>query len=259
MQGSLLWDGQAAQLSMRGVPFGGSQWSPRLFPSCTRPNGKRESFFPSFLRVPLSGLCHSKSPCMLDPAVMCAAQVPNLGVCAQDFKTTVFADVPGLLEGAHEGLGLGHEFLRHVSRCRALVHIIDGSSPDPVGDWEAINLELELFNPAIKDKPQDVALHYFAIAIHVCMYANATALPMLYATHAPVIAYNKIDLPDSGEFWEDVREELVAKGADPAGIFPMSAATGQGVTVSGGFVAGHAPTKESSAEVLPAVLRGVKG
>jgi len=125
--------------------------------------------------------------------------VPNLGVCAQDFKTTVFADVPGLLEGAHEGLGLGHEFLRHVSRCRALVHIIDGSSPDPVGDWEAINLELELFNPAIKDKPQ-------------------------------VIAYNKIDLPDSGEFWEDVREELVAKGADPAGIFPMSAATGQGVT-----------------------------
>jgi len=50
-------------------------------------------------------------------------QVPNLGVCALDYKTTVFADVPGLLEGAHEGLGLGHEFLRHVSRCRALVSL----------------------------------------------------------------------------------------------------------------------------------------
>ncbi|GFH11473.1 predicted protein [Haematococcus lacustris] len=80
--------------------------------------------------------------------------VPNLGVCERDFRTTVFADVPGLLEGAHEGLGLGHEFLRHVKRCRALVHVIDGTSPDPLGDWDAINLELELFSPDLKDKPQ---------------------------------------------------------------------------------------------------------
>ena len=67
------------------------------------------------------------------------------------------ADVPGLLEGAHEGLGLGHEFLRHVQRCRALVHVIDGTSPDPMGDFRAINLELELFSPGLKDKPQVVA------------------------------------------------------------------------------------------------------
>lgn len=80
--------------------------------------------------------------------------VPNLGVCELDYRTTVFADVPGLLEGAHEGLGLGHEFLRHVQRCRVLVHVIDGTSPDPVGDYRAINLELELFNPALRDKPQ---------------------------------------------------------------------------------------------------------
>jgi GTP-binding protein len=52
------------------------------------------------------------------------------------------ADVPGLLEGAHEGLGLGHEFLRHVKRCRALVHVIDGTSPEPMGDFRAINLEV---------------------------------------------------------------------------------------------------------------------
>ena len=80
--------------------------------------------------------------------------VPNLGVCEMDYRTTVFADVPGLLEGAHEGLGLGHEFLRHVQRCRALVHVIDGTSPDPLGDFRAINLELELFNPELKDKRQ---------------------------------------------------------------------------------------------------------
>ena len=59
-----------------------------------------------------------------------------------------------LLQGAHEGLGLGHEFLRHVQRCQALVHVIDGTSRDPLGDFHAINLELELFNPELKDKPQ---------------------------------------------------------------------------------------------------------
>ena len=62
--------------------------------------------------------------------------------------------MPGLLEGAHEGHGLGHRFLRHVQRCRALVHVLDGTSPDPVGDYRAINLELELFNPELRDKPQ---------------------------------------------------------------------------------------------------------
>jgi GTPase involved in cell partitioning and DNA repair len=59
-----------------------------------------------------------------------------------------------VLQGAHEGLGLGHEFLRHVQRCQALVHVIDGTSRDPLGDFHAINLELELFNPELKDKPQ---------------------------------------------------------------------------------------------------------
>ncbi|PNW77357.1 hypothetical protein CHLRE_10g433100v5 [Chlamydomonas reinhardtii] len=125
--------------------------------------------------------------------------VPNLGVCEMDYSTTVFADVPGLLEGAHEGLGLGHEFLRHVQRCRVLVHVVDGTSPDPVGDFNAINLELELFNPDLKDKPQ-------------------------------LVAYNKVDIPDSGDFWEMVREQLTTELGVPADrIFPISAATGQGV------------------------------
>lgn len=64
------------------------------------------------------------------------------------------ADIPGLLEGAHEGIGMGIAFLRHVSRCRALIHIVDGSAIDPIGDFSAINNELMLFNPALAKKPQ---------------------------------------------------------------------------------------------------------
>ena len=60
----------------------------------------------------------------------------------------------GLLEGAHNGHGLGHEFLRHCQRCRALVHVIDGTSPDPIGDYTAIRQELELFSPELLAKPQ---------------------------------------------------------------------------------------------------------
>lgn len=64
------------------------------------------------------------------------------------------ADVPGLLEGAHAGVGLGHQFLRHCQRCRVLVHVVDGTSPDPMGDYRAIRQELELFNPDLAAKPQ---------------------------------------------------------------------------------------------------------
>ena len=64
------------------------------------------------------------------------------------------ADVAGLLEGAHAGVGLGHEFLRHTQRCKVLVHVIDGTSPDPIGDYNAIRTELELFNPALIEKPE---------------------------------------------------------------------------------------------------------
>jgi GTP-binding protein len=62
--------------------------------------------------------------------------------------------VPGLLEGAHAGVGLGHQFLRHCQRCRVLVHVVDGTSPDPMGDYRAIRQELELFNPDLAAKPQ---------------------------------------------------------------------------------------------------------
>jgi len=116
-----------------------------------------------------------------------------------DYQTTVFADVPGLLEGAHSGVGLGHQFLRHCQRCRVLIHVIDGTSPDPLGDYQAIQTELALFSPELSDKPQ-------------------------------VVAYNKMDVPDSSDYWDDIREALLSLGVFRDNIIPISAATGRGVT-----------------------------
>ncbi|XP_012828007.1 PREDICTED: GTP-binding protein OBGC, chloroplastic [Erythranthe guttata] len=95
--------------------------------------------------------------------------LPNLGVVSFDFDATmVVADLPGLLEGAHRGFGLGHEFLRHSERCSVLVHIVDGSSQQPEYEFDAIRLELELFSPELSEKPY-------------------------------IVAYNKMDLPEAAE------------------------------------------------------------
>jgi len=122
---------------------------------------------------------------------------PNLGVVQMDHRDLVLADIPGLIEGAHRGAGLGDKFLRHIERCRVLVHLLNGLSPDPVGDWEAVNQELELFNPQLADKPQ-------------------------------VVAFNKMDLPEVRERWPQIRQELQAQGVDPLAI---SAVTGEGVSL----------------------------
>ncbi|HEY63391.1 MAG TPA: GTPase ObgE [Caldilineae bacterium] len=121
--------------------------------------------------------------------------VPNLGVVQVDHRDFVMADIPGLIEGAHSGAGLGDQFLRHIERCRVLIHLLNGLSPDPIGDWEAINQELELFNPHLADKPQ-------------------------------VVAFNKMDLPEVRERWPEVRRALQERGVDPLAI---SAVTGEGV------------------------------
>lgn len=87
--------------------------------------------------------------------------VPVLGVVSMgEGKSFVMADIPGLIEGAAEGSGLGHEFLRHVERCRMLVHIVDvagSEGSDPIEDFKAINAELEKFNPEMTKLPQIVA------------------------------------------------------------------------------------------------------
>ena len=85
---------------------------------------------------------------------------PNLGVASIDIHTTVvLADIPGLIEGAAQGAGLGHDFLRHIQRTRVLIHLLDGMSEDPVADYSQINSELSLFDPNLAKKPQVVALN----------------------------------------------------------------------------------------------------
>ena len=85
---------------------------------------------------------------------------PNLGVAqVDDERTVVLADIPGLIEGAAQGAGLGLDFLRHVQRTRVLIHLLDGLSQDPVADYSQINSEMALFDPELRRKPQVVALN----------------------------------------------------------------------------------------------------
>lgn len=125
---------------------------------------------------------------------------PNLGVVDLDGNGFVIADIPGLIEGASEGIGLGHEFLRHIERTKVIIHMVDGASVegrDPLEDIKAINKELEAYDPAILNKPQ-------------------------------VIAANKMDvcMEGSEEIIEKLRKEFEPKGIE---VFSISAVSGQGV------------------------------
>ena len=84
---------------------------------------------------------------------------PVLGVVEGRDDSFVMVDIPGLIEGAHDGAGLGHEFLRHIERTRVLVHVVDASAEDPASDYRKINVELSLFNADLARRPQIVALN----------------------------------------------------------------------------------------------------
>jgi GTP-binding protein len=84
---------------------------------------------------------------------------PVLGVVDMGFDSFVMADLPGLIEGAHAGVGLGHQFLRHVERTKVLVHLIDASSADPIADYETIRRELRLYDESLGERPEIVALN----------------------------------------------------------------------------------------------------
>ena len=127
---------------------------------------------------------------------------PNLGVVDTDNGGFVIADIPGLIEGASEGVGLGHEFLRHIERTRVMIHVVDVASTegrDPVDDINKINKELEAYNPEIAKRPQ-------------------------------IIAANKTDAIYVEEGEEDPVERL-KKEFEPKGIpvYPISAVSGKGL------------------------------
>ncbi|HEX5772983.1 MAG TPA: GTPase ObgE [Geomobilimonas sp.] len=125
--------------------------------------------------------------------------VPNLGVVAyKNYRSFVIADIPGLIEDAHAGAGLGHRFLKHLERTGLLLHILDISwmpERDPIGEYEALNRELSLFNPELAEKTQ-------------------------------IIVINKIDLPQVKENLPLVLPWFTGQGLK---VFPISTVTGQGI------------------------------
>jgi GTPase len=117
---------------------------------------------------------------------------PNLGVANVDDETTVvLADIPGLVEGAADGVGLGHDFLRHVQRTRVLIHLLDGLSTDPLGDLAQINSELALFDPGLAKKPQ-------------------------------IVAVNKIDQAEVLERWPKLKRDLKKRGFESMAISALA-------------------------------------
>lgn len=122
---------------------------------------------------------------------------PNLGVVSlEEGQSFVMADIPGLIEGAHQGVGLGHDFLRHLERTRVLIHLVDLSNweYEPIEAYETINKELALYSKELSEKPQ-------------------------------IVAVNKIDLPNVQERFEEFKAYL----PENTPLFPISAVTGAGV------------------------------
>ncbi len=121
---------------------------------------------------------------------------PNLGVAEiNPERFLVLADIPGLIEGAHQGAGLGAAFLRHVARTRVLIHLVDGAAEDPLADYSQINAELALYQPQVGSKPQ-------------------------------IVAVNKLDLPQVRSGWEQLEAGFARLGVHPR---PVSALARSGL------------------------------
>ena len=153
---------------------------------------------------------------------------PVLGVVRVGQADFVMMEVPGLLEGAHDGIGLGHEFLRHAERARLYVHMLDGLSEDPVNDYRMINQELEQFNPEMAEKPQ-------------------------------LVVVNKLDVTEVREAQEELTARLLeAIGDMGSRVHFISAATGEGVDHLLGNIVGalaEMPKKEVEEGPEPEPMR----
>lgn len=118
--------------------------------------------------------------------------VPNLGVVRKPTGDgTVFADIPGLIEGAHLGVGLGHEFLRHVERTRLLLHLIDATSDDPIADYHTIQDELQAYGRGLAQRPQILALNKIDV-LGQTPIVDDIAAQLQELTHAPVFAISAV-------------------------------------------------------------------
>ena len=153
---------------------------------------------------------------------------PILGVVRVGQNDFVMMEVPGLLEGAHDGIGLGHEFLRHAERARLYVHMLDGLSEDPVNDYRMINQELEQFNPEMAEKPQ-------------------------------LVVVNKLDVTEVREAQEGLTARLMeAIGDMGSRVHFISAATGEGVDQLLGNIVGtlaEMPKEEAEEGPEPEPMR----
>ncbi len=139
---------------------------------------------------------------------------PNLGVVdTDDYTRFVVADIPGLIEGAHAGVGLGHDFLRHIERTKVLVFLLDAGSPDPAKDYETLRNELHLHNPALSEKPRIIAANKMDLAV---ARKNWTRIrPLLEKYKEPVQAISAL----KGEGLEELTElmtEAVGKERERA-------------------------------------------
>jgi GTP-binding protein len=135
---------------------------------------------------------------------------PNLGVVNIGWASIVVADIPGMIEGAHEGKGLGDRFLRHVERTAVLIHVVDGEDEDPLGSWRTVNEELRLYGEGLDTRPQ-------------------------------LVVINKVDIPEVVGRQAELETEFAAAGVQLDGF--ISAATGEGVT--GLMRAAHEMVKET--------------